>query len=156
MQRDMIRRDLVQLDLDVADRDEFFDRAVDELLRLGCVKESFREAIKTRESTFPTALPTQPEAVAIPHADPEHLNEPFIMAVRLKTPVGWQEMGRNDSTLLVRFVFLLGFTRTDGHVKLLQVLLKNLQKPEFMASLDSATTADEYFTIVHAMRGLSD
>ena len=156
MQRDTIKRDLVQLDLKVADRDDFFDRAIDELLRLGYVKESFRDAIKVREGKFPTALPTAPEAVAIPHADPEHINEPFILAARLASPVSWHEMGRNDATHPVRFVFMLGFTRSDGHVKLLQVLLQNIQDADFMAALDAATTAEQYYTTVHAMRGLSD
>lgn len=156
MQRDLIKRELIQLDLDAADRNDFFDQAIDELLRLDYAKESFREAIKAREVKFPTCLPTQPEAVAIPHSDPEHINEPFIMAARLKAPVTWHEMGRNEATHPVRFVFMLGFTRSDGHVKLLQVLLQNLQDADFMAALDAATTADEYYATVSAMRGLAD
>ena len=156
MQRDMIKRELIQFDLDAADQDDFFDQSIDELVRLGYVKESFREAIKTREGTYPTALPTQPEAVAIPHADPQHLHEPFILAARLKNPVAWHEMGRTEVELPVRLVFMLGFTKSDGHVKLLQVLLQNLQDAEFMKALSDALSADEYFEIVHAMRGFED
>ncbi|MFT3877315.1 MAG: PTS sugar transporter subunit IIA [Propioniciclava sp.] len=152
----MIKRELIQFDLETADQHDFFDHAVDELLRLGYVKESFREAIKAREARFPTALPLQPEAVAIPHSDPEHLNEPFILAARLAAPVTWNEMGRNEAEHPVRLIFMLGFTRSDGHVKLLQVLLQNLQDAEFMKALSDATTAQEYFDIVHAMRGFEE
>lgn len=156
MQREMIRRDLVQFDLAVADQDEFFDHSIDTLVRLGYVKESFRPAIKKRESIYPTALPTEPEAVAIPHSDPEHVLTPFIMASRLKPPVEWHEMGRNEAVHPVRFVFMLGFAHDEGHVQLLQMLLKELQHPEFMQSLAAATTADEFYHIVVSMHGLDD
>lgn len=156
MQRDLIQRELVQLDLDVEDQGAFFERACAQLEELGYVKPSYLEALRVREGKFPTALPTQPEAIAIPHADPEHVIKPFIAATRLAKPVTWHEMGKSESELPVRFVFTLGFTRTEGHVKLLQVLLNNVQDATFMDSLAGATTADEYYTTVHGMRGLED
>lgn len=156
MQRDMIKRELIQFDLEATDQNDFFDRTVDQLVRLGYVKESFRAAIKTREATYPTALPTQPEAVAIPHSDPQHLHEPFILAARLANPVAWHEMGRNEVQHPVRLVFMLGFTKSDGHVLLLQALLNNLQDAPFMKALSEAASADEYFEVVHAMRGFED
>lgn len=152
----MIQRELIQFDMVAADRDDFFDRVIDELLRLGYVKESYRDAIKVREAKFPTALPTVPEAIAIPHADPEHILKPFILAARLKDPVQWNEMGRNEVEHPVRFVFMLGFTKTDGHVKLLQALLKNFQDADYMTALADADSADAYYDLVHTMRGLSD
>ncbi len=156
MQRDLIQRELVQFGLDVDDQEEFFDQVVAQLVELGYAKPSFLEALKAREAEYPTALPTQPEAIAIPHADPEHVIRPFIAAVRLKNPIEWNEMGNNESVLSVRFVFTLGFTRTDGHVKLLQVLLNNIQDSRFMEALAGATSADEYYASVHGMRGLED
>ena len=73
MHKDLIRRDLVQLDWMVADQDEFFDQMVGKLERLGYVKDTFRAAIAAREQKFPTALPTQPEAIAIPHLSLIHI-----------------------------------------------------------------------------------
>lgn len=156
MQRDLIQRELVQFDLDVADREAFFDQAVARLVRLGYGKPSLLEALKVREAKYPTALPTQPEAIAIPHADPEHVIKPFIAAARLINPIAWHEMGNSEAERPVRFVFTLGFTRTEGHVQLLQVLLNNTQDSAFMESLAGATSADEYYTIVHGMHGLED
>ena len=96
MQRDLLKRDLVQLDWEVADQDEFFNRMSDRLLGLGYVEESFPAAVKARERAYPTALPTQPEAIAIPHSDAEHIIEPFIASTRLAPPVTWHEMANND------------------------------------------------------------
>ena len=85
--RDTIYRELIQLDWDVADQTEFFDKMAEKLEKLGYVKDTFAEAIKTREAKFPTALPVEPYPVAIPHADPQHIIKPFIACTRLKNPI---------------------------------------------------------------------
>jgi len=154
MQRDLLKRDLVQLDWEVADQDEFFNRMSDRLLGLGYVEESFPAAVKARERAYPTALPTQPEAIAIPHSDAEHIIEPFIASTRLASPVTWHEMANNDETHAVRFIFMLGFTKEDGHVEVLQILLENFQDPGFMQRLDRARTEDEYVAALATMSGL--
>ena len=56
MKRDMIYKDLIQLDMEAADTDDFFDKMAAKLEELGFVKSSFVDAIKTREKNFPTAL----------------------------------------------------------------------------------------------------
>ena len=154
MQRDLLKRDLVQLDWEVADQDEFFNRMSDRLLGLGYVEESFPAAVKARERAYPTALPTQPEAIAIPHSDAEHIIEPFFASTRLASPVTWHEMANNDETHAVRFIFMLGFTKEDGHVEVLQILLENFQDPGFMQRLDRARTEDEYVAALATMSGL--
>ena len=58
--RDTIYKELIQLDWEVKDQDEFFDKMTDKLLELGYVKDTFRDAIKTREANYPTALPVEP------------------------------------------------------------------------------------------------
>ena len=45
--RDTIYKELIQLDWEVKDQDEFFDKMTDKLLELGYVKDTFRDAIKT-------------------------------------------------------------------------------------------------------------
>lgn len=156
MQRELVRRDLIQFDWQVSDQEDFFDRMVAKLLELGYVKDSFGGAIRTREQQYPTALPTQPEAVAIPHSDMEHVARPFIAATRLAAPVDWVEMGSNDKTHPVRFIFMLGFTQKDGHVELLQILLTNLRDPTFMAGLGAAESADRFYELVSGLQGLQD
>ncbi|SDN45141.1 PTS system IIA component, Gat family [Actinomyces ruminicola] len=151
MQLDLLKRDLVRLDWEVRDRDDFFDRISAELLHDGYIRESFRDALAARERKYPTALPTAPEAVAIPHSDAEHIVEPFIAPVRLATPIDWHEMGNDDVVHPVRFIFVLGFVQEDGHVEVLQVLLQDLQDPAFMEQLDRARTPDEYYRVLSGM-----
>lgn len=154
MYQDLIRPDLVQLDWAVADQDEFFDRMVVRLERLGYVKDTFREAIAARERNYPTALPTQPEAIAIPHADVDHVTRPFIAPTRLASPIAWREMGNDENELQVRFIFMLGFTGGEGHVELLQIMLDNFMRDDFIPKVEVAKTADDYYECVRSMRGM--
>ena len=101
-------------------------------------------------------MPTTPKPIAIPHSDPENIVKQFIAPVRLKNPIQWQEMANNGHFLEVKYVFLLGFKREEGHVELLQLLLKNVQDEELMNKLQNAKTEKEYVQIVRSMKGLSN
>lgn len=154
MNSEMICDELCELDLDVKNTDEFFQVMSDKAKALGYITDNFLNAIKKREEAYPTALPTQPYPVAIPHSDPVNIIQQFIAPVRLKHEIDWCEMANNDSVLKVRIVFLLGFKREEGHVELLQVLLENFQDPELMDQLMNAKTKEEYLQLVKNMKGL--
>ncbi|WP_303122450.1 PTS sugar transporter subunit IIA [Actinomyces sp.] len=156
MQLELFKHDLIRLNWEVDDRQEFFERIAAELLWAGYIRESFCEALVERERKYPTALPISPEAVAIPHSDVEHIIKPFIAPVRLTTPIAWREMGNDDVVHPVRFVFVLGFTQEDRHVEVLQILLQAFQDPCFMERLGRAQTPDEYYRVLSAMDGLRD
>ena len=154
MKKDMIFKELIQLDWELKDQEEFFDKMVDKLYALGYVKDTYKEAIKTREAKYPTALPVEPFPVAIPHADMIHIIKPFIACTRLKNPVDWCEMANNDVVHPVKFIFMLGFMKSDEHIDLLQVLVENFQDPALMDRLVHAKTEDEYYEIVCGMKGM--
>lgn len=156
MNRDLIKEDLIQLDWEVTDRDDYFQKMVCKLEDLGYVRASFKKAILEREEKYPTALPTQPEAIAIPHSDIEHVIKPFIAATRLASPVYWHEMGNNDAIHPVRYIFMLGFTQDDGHVKVLQLLLKNFMKAAYMEHLNSAMSEAAFLETVRSLDGFED
>lgn len=154
MQLDLLKRDLVRLDWEVEDQEGFFDRMAAELLHAGYVRETFRDALVERERKYPTALPTSPEAVAIPHSDVEHIVKPFIASVRLAGPIDWREMGNDDVIHPVRFIFVLGFVQEDRHVEVLQIMLRAFQDPAFMEQLSEAQTPDEYYRVLSDLSGL--
>ena len=151
---DMICEDLCELDLDIKNTSEFFEVMSNKAEKLGYITKNFLSAIEKREEEFPTALPTEPYPVAIPHSDPINIIKQFIAPVRLKNEIDWCEMANNDNVLKVRFVFLLGFKREDGHVQVLQTLLENFQDSELMNKLLNAKTKEEYLNLVKSMKGL--
>lgn len=147
----LLKRDLVQFDWEVPDRRTLFTEMAQLLRARGFVKDSFEHAIIAREAKYPTALPTVPEAIAIPHGDAEHVITPFIAPIRLVTPVPWAEMGNDDVEHPVRFVFMLGLDKADGQVAVLQSLVQAFQDPEFFRRLDAATSAQEYFDAIRCV-----
>lgn len=148
MKKDMIYRDLIQLDWEAADQTEVFERMADILFKKGFVKNTYFDSLKEREQNYPTALPIKPYPVAIPHTDISQITRPFIAPIRLKKAVAWREMANNDEFHQVRFIFMLGFLKSDEHIDLLQILVENFKNEEFMERLNSAGTAEEYFDLV--------
>ena len=141
----------------VRNTDELFEVMSGRLMELGYVTGDFFESIKEREKEYPTALPIEPYAVAIPHTDPECIKNAFIACIRLKEPIPGREMAANEVVHMVRFVFLLGFKQEavgDAHVELLQILVNNCQRPDFMERLRQAANIEAYFNLVLSMEGI--
>lgn len=156
MENSLICDELCEFDLDVKDTDEFFLYFSEKAKKLNYVTDTYLAAIKKREFNYPTALPTEPYPVAIPHSDPEHIVKQFIAPIRLKNEIEWHEIANNDSILKVRLVFALGFKKEDGHVRILQLLLENFQDQEKMEKLLNAKTKEEFLEEVHKIDGLSN
>lgn len=157
MTGDIVYKDLIQLDLEVRSTDELFEVMSERLMALGYVTGDFLESIKAREKEYPTALPIEPYAVSIPHTDPECVKRPFIACIRLKEPIPWREMAANEVVHMVRFIFMLGFKQEDvgdAHVELLQILVNNCQRPDFMERLQQAASIETYFNLVRSMEGI--
>lgn len=154
MKQEMFFRELAQLDLPIHNQTELFQKMAKMLYEKGFVKDTYLESLLAREKKYPTALPVEPYPVAIPHTDTEHIIRPFIAPVRLKEPVEWREMANNDAVHQVRFIFMLGFLKSDEHVELLQALVENFQDEGLMEKLAAARNADEYFAAVCSMKGM--
>ena len=114
MNRDIIYKELVQLDLEAESTDEVFSILAEKLEKAGYIRSGFLEAIKEREKNYPTALPIEPYPVAIPHTDPKCIVKPFVACVRLKHPIPWREMAANEIIHQVKFAFMLGFQEADA------------------------------------------
>ena len=82
--RDTIYKELIQLDWEVKDQDEFFDKMTDKLLELGYVKDTFRDAIKTREANYPTALPVEPYTGSYPSFRPREYHQTIYRMYKIK------------------------------------------------------------------------
>ena len=52
----MLRADLVSLDMEAKDSDDFFRQMTEKLIALGLVTEGYAEALIKREHEYPTAI----------------------------------------------------------------------------------------------------
>ncbi|ROC60475.1 PTS sugar transporter subunit IIA [Klebsiella quasipneumoniae] len=141
---------LVFLDSLAADQDTYFDGTVAILLEKGLVRETFLEKIKQREKNYPTGLPTESVAIALPHTDIEHVVDPFIAVTRVVKPVHWIEMGSDDSPVEVQFIFMLGLKDKNSHVELLQNLIEAFSDSEFVSAMLNTTSATETVSILNS------
>ena len=62
--------ELVFFDFEAKDRFEFFNKMSEILVEKGYVKDTWLDAILTREKNYPTGLQFEHIAVALPHVDP--------------------------------------------------------------------------------------
>ncbi|MBM3125456.1 MAG: PTS sugar transporter subunit IIA [Chloroflexi bacterium] len=122
------------------------------LERTGTVSPGFAEDVWNREQTFPTGLPTQPLAVAIPHADPDHVNHSGICIGALKSPVHFVQMGTDGSTVLeVHVVFLLAIKEKEKQVEMIQQLMRLIQSPRLVDGLSNSGSTSEAVAVITTM-----
>jgi PTS system galactitol-specific IIA component len=108
----------------------------------GAVLETFADAVLARESASPTGIPLPSGAVAMPHADPEHVLVPAVAAATLCAPVDFRQMGSPEIALPVSLVVVLAFTKRDDAQGALVRLLRALATPEARERLAAAAHDD--------------
>ncbi|WP_167758806.1 PTS sugar transporter subunit IIA [Thermaerobacter sp. FW80] len=142
----MFSRELIMLDLDVADAQGAIRALGSRLRECGHVAETFVDAVLDRERTFPTGLPTR-IPVAIPHTDAAHCYKPAIAVGVLRHPVEFGEMGNPQGTVGVRAVFLLSIPDPSQQVDCLRALVEAFQDPHFLPALVGSRTTDEAWQV---------
>lgn len=137
-----IDENLIMLGLDAGKNEDVLAQMAQVLHQQGYVKESYKEAVISRERVFATGLPTESYGVAIPHTDIVHVMEPAICVARLKNPVDFVIMGEEEATVPVNLVFMLAMKEQHAQLDLLQKLMAILQDQEAMGYL--AIEADKH------------
>lgn len=97
------------------------------LLAGGHVHPSFEAAALYRERRSPTGLPFPDIAVAMPHAEPEHVVLPAIAVASLAKPVRFRQMGSPAVELDVCLVVMPAFTEKEQAAAELTRLVELLQ-----------------------------
>jgi galactitol PTS system EIIA component len=108
------------------------------LFQQGFVKESYIEAIISREQQHPTGLPSPGLSIAIPHTDPEHVLKSRIAIATLKNPVTFSMMGSPEVKIPVRIVFMLAIQDPKKQPEVLKQLTKVFQNGELLNEIGNA------------------
>jgi PTS system galactitol-specific IIA component len=154
--KEVIMRELTEIELEATTPFQVFEIMGERFLKKGYVNEKYLPSITERETTYPTALPTEPYPIAIPHTEGDAIVVPFIAPVRLKNTIAWGNMGDPDEKLNVKLAFMLGFNEPGAHIELLQILMHNFQRKEWVDALLKAPTADEFYDVVMQMEWIID
>ncbi len=111
------------------------------LLAKGHVRASFEKAALAREKRSPTGLPFPGIAVALPHAEPEHVESPGIAIATLEKPVTFRQMGGPATKLTVSIVVMPAFSAKEQAGAGLSGLIEKLQDEALRNRLMEATDA---------------
>lgn len=105
------------------------------LEKQGRVNMQFGPSAIQREHAFPTGLPTQPYAIAFPHAEPSTVYQASLAIATLAQPVFFRSMEDANKELPVRAVFLLANRNPREHLTVLKKLSRFFKKPDHLEQL---------------------
>jgi PTS system galactitol-specific IIA component len=135
--------------VEAADAQDAIGKLTEVLVETDYVTPEFSEDVWEREGTFPTGLPTQPLAVAIPHADPDHVKRSAVCVGVLNSPVRFSQMGTDGSTVLdVPIIFLLAIKEKEKQVEMIQQLMTLIQTPELLDGLSKAESPSDAIDLI--------
>jgi galactitol PTS system EIIA component len=135
--------DLIVLEAEVSTAEDIISRLANLLSSRGYVKDSFLSAVLERERTYPTGLPSNAGIyVAIPHADPIHVNRSAIAVATLKEPVSFSMMGSPEIKVDVKLVIMLAIHNPEEHLHMLRNFMKLLQDKESLIRIVHSSKSD--------------
>jgi galactitol PTS system EIIA component len=136
---DLLRVQHILIGLDASDAEDAIRKSARPLMETGFVGADFADDVWRREQSAPTGLPTEPFAVAIPHADPDHIFQTALGISVLRSPVAFHQMGADSSVLVdAHIVFLLAIKERDKQVEMIQQLVTLIQSASLLEQLASA------------------
>ena len=145
---DLLDLDLIYTGLRVRDRDHVLRVLGEALLETGLVTLDFLPAVPKREEEFPTGLPTQGMAIALPHTEALHVHRSSMAIGILDEPVRFHVMGSPDQEISVRGVFLLAIADHDSQVLALKQLAELFQDGVTLALLADAPDAGRVLAVI--------
>jgi len=146
---DLLKAEHILVNVNAKDAQEAIQALTMALVKTEHVAPGFAEDVWKREQTFPTGLPTQPLAVAIPHTDPDHVNQSAVCIGVLSAPVRFAQMGTDGSTLLdARLIFLLAIKEREKQVEMIQQLVTLIQTGSLLEGLAQAKDSAEALTLI--------
>ncbi|GAB6087260.1 PTS sugar transporter subunit IIA [Alkaliphilus crotonatoxidans] len=139
----LIKKDLIQVNLDCRDQDELFQIMCSNIVQKGYAKESFYTGIKEREASFPTGIGLTNYNIAIPHTDPIHTQVPFISVVTLKKPVKFKMMEDFNQEGEIKLIFMMGLDKPESSIQVLTQLVAIFQNEDMINRIINASTTAE-------------
>lgn len=113
------------------------------LLDRKLVKDSYLDAIKDRENSFPTGLEFQNYGIAIPHTDSEHVISEAMVINILDKPVKFEQMATEGLYTDINIIVMLAIKNKENQVPYLQTLIEFFQDEQKVNVLISNSSNDE-------------
>lgn len=141
---DLLRKDIMIMDLQATEKEPAIDEMVDSLDRNGVIKDTaeFKEAILNREAQSSTGLG---DGIAMPHAKNKAVNNPTVLFAKSANGVKYDSLDGQPAYLF--FMIAVPDGASDTHLQTLASLSKLLMDPDFVADLKKADTPDQVLAL---------
>ncbi|HLO15060.1 MAG TPA: PTS sugar transporter subunit IIA [Anaerolineales bacterium] len=141
---DFLVPEAVILGMDTEDASAVVRSIGEKLFCAGYVRQTFIDAVLTREKTIPTGLPLSGKHnAAIPHTDADHVIKSGIGLATLVRPVVFNNMVSPEETVEVRLVFVLALDQPKSQIEMLQEVAQVLQRSDVVNALMEAKNLDQ-------------
>ena len=138
--RELLRTDLMIMDLKAQTKAEVIDEMVRNLFEKGVIKdeEAYKKDIIKREEEGSTGMG---DGIAIPHAHNEAVNEPAVMFAKSQAGVDYDSLDGQPAHLFFMIAAPEGGDNT--HLQALAALSQVLMNPDVTSALKSADTPEK-------------
>ena len=138
--KDILIKDVMIMDLKAQTKEAAIDEMIASLKENNRISdvETFKEGILTRESLSSTGLG---DGIAMPHAKNKAVNEATVLFAKSNTGIDYNSLDGQPAFLF--FMIAAPDGANDVHLEALANLSRLLIRPDFVASLKNASTADE-------------
>lgn len=142
---DLLSKDAIELNTDVASKEEAIDKLVLLHNSVGNLndKEEYKKAILAREEQGTTAIG---EGIAVPHAKTDAVKTPSLSVITVKNGVDY---GAPDGKVSDVIFMIAAPPGGDVHLEILSHLMVMLMDANFVEKLRKATTSDEFLEIIN-------
>lgn len=147
---DLTNMNLIDIDVEGNTRDEVIDQMIDQLEQNGSIqsKEAFKQTILAREEESTTGIGMN---IAIPHGKSNSVTEPSVVFGRKKDGVDWYSFDGTPAKL----IFMIAVPKDsegDQHLKILQMLSRQLMDEEYREQLLSVQTNQEAYQLLERVK----
>ncbi len=141
----MINKNLIIVDQSVSDKAEALAYMIDAAKNEGVIGDTqlFLDAVMERENMESTALGF---SIAIPHGKSDTVEEPFVIFMRTKEKIVW-----NDGEEAIDLIFLMGLPKEGSereHLVFLSSISRKLVDEDFRHNLNTMHSKEDVYELL--------
>ncbi|KGX91224.1 PTS fructose transporter subunit IIABC [Pontibacillus marinus] len=147
---DLTNMNLIDIDVEGNTRDDVIDHMVDQLEQNGSIqsKDEFKQTILAREAESTTGIGMN---IAIPHGKSNTVTKPSVVFGRKKDGVDWYSFD-GTSAKLIFMIAVPKDSEGDQHLKILQMLSRQLMDEEYREKLLNVETKEEAYELLEEVK----
>lgn len=148
--KELFCKERIQINLEASSQKDALKKTAELMEKTGIVKDDFFENILAREKKFPTGLKIGDIGIAIPHTDPEYVNEPGIAVSTMKDSVKFKRMDDPEEIVEAKVIFMLALQDGHNHLEMISSIVKMLSNKKVLNKLIQADSEETILETIHS------